>query len=78
MAIEAHIFGKPVVEMLQPGTKYPEQYEIPGSWGPDLVDKIETVINQGPNEDFVADMNVGPGSTERTANWVRGKLGPNS
>ncbi|KKL61865.1 hypothetical protein LCGC14_2191000, partial [marine sediment metagenome] len=78
MAIEAGIMGKATVEMLQPGTKYPEQYEIPSSWGPDLPEVIELAIAQGPVESFIADMNMGPGSTERAADWVRGHIGTNN
>jgi hypothetical protein len=77
LAIEAGIFGKPTVEMFQPGTKYPEQYNIPGSWGPDLGEKIKIAWEQGVSEDFLADMNVGPGSTERASDWVRGKFSDN-
>ena len=75
LAVGAGIMGKPTVELLQPGTKYPEKYIMPRSWGPDLKEVIEVAMELGANEQFVADMNVGPGSLERTGEWVRGIIG---
>ncbi|MHA2067536.1 MAG: CDP-glycerol glycerophosphotransferase family protein [Candidatus Thorarchaeota archaeon] len=78
LAVQATIMGKPVVEMLQPGTKYPEQYNIPGSWGPDLAQAVSTAMDQGPNEKFLADMNEGPESKERATEWIGGILASNT
>jgi hypothetical protein len=72
LAVEAGIMGKPVVELLQPGTKYPDKYGIPGSWGPDLKEAIDSAMGWGPSEEFLKDMNVGPGSLKRAEAWIRG------
>ena len=75
IAVEAGIMGTPVVEMFQPGTRYPAKYNIPGTWGSKLPDAIDTAIDEGVNEEFLADMNMGPGSTERMRAFVLEQFG---
>ena len=75
IAVESYILGTPVVEMYQAGTRFPPEYNIPGSWGPDLVDKIDEARTAGLMSGFLEDMNVGPGSTERALIWAKDKYG---
>jgi hypothetical protein len=71
LAVEAGIMGVPVVEMFQPGTRYPEKYDIPGTWGDDLTEQVARAMDEGVNEDFVKDMSMGPGATERAKAYVK-------
>jgi len=71
LAVEAGIMGVPVVEMFQPGTRYPEQYDIPGTWGDTLAEQIDRAMDEGVNKEFLRDMNMGPGSTERAKAYVK-------
>ena len=71
LAVEAGIMGVPVVEMFQPGTRYPAKYDIPGTWGDDLDIQIERTMVEGVNKEFLQDMSMGPGSTERVKTYVK-------
>lgn len=71
LAVEAAIMDTPVVEMFQPGTRYPEKYDVPGTWGDDLPEQIGLALAEGVNEEFLADMNMGPGSKERMRTFVK-------
>ena len=75
LAVEAGIMGTPVVEMFQPGTRYPAKYGIPGTWGEDLPKQISRAIKEGVSQEFLADMNIGPGSIERARAFIREQFG---
>ena len=71
LAVEAGIMGVPVVEMFQSGTRYPASYDIPGTWGDTLPEQIERAIDEGVKHEFLSDMSMGPGSTERVRAYVK-------
>jgi hypothetical protein len=72
IAVEAGIMGKPVAEMFQPGTQYPQQFNIPGTWGPDLPAMITRAIEEGVNQDFLQAMHAGRGAGDRLREWIKG------
>lgn len=74
LAVEAGIMETPVVEMFQAGTRYPEKYDIPGTWGNTLPEEIDRAIELGVNENFMRDMNYGPGSKERMRTFVKEQI----
>ena len=69
VGVEAAILGTPVVELYQYGARYPE-WGPSGTWGEDLVQKIEAAT---PNPEFVRRILDHPGeATEHAVEWVRG------
>lgn len=74
IAVEAGIMGKPVVEMYQPGTCYPAQFNMPGTWGPELPKLITRAIKEGVNQKFLRAMHAGQGSDQRLRDWIKGIL----
>jgi hypothetical protein len=74
VGVASVILGTPIVELWQCGTRYPEKYGIPGTWGEDLSDMIEAAINDvGDYRPFARAMNYDDdgGAVERITEWMK-------